>query len=218
MSHDRSPIDLSGQIFERLTVIRRVKHATSPKAHWLCRCICGTTIIARASRLKTGATKSCGCYQREAVGKRFSTHGGTKIPGYTSWNKMLYRCYKPTSKDFADYGGRGITVCEEWRTSFMQFLADMGPRPTPQHTVDRKDNEGPYSKENCYWATRLEQMNNTRKNHFLSFDGKSQTIAQWARELGISSGVIDARLRRSHWSVERTLTTPVHRQHAVLHR
>jgi hypothetical protein len=120
---------------------------------------------------------------------------------------MKTRCYNPKATNFADYGGRGITVCDRWRGSFMAFIADMGPRPSPLHTLDRNENSKGYSPDNCRWATGKEQSRNKRNNVFLTFKGRSLTIAAWAEETGISVGRICARLRQG-WPVERILTTP----------
>jgi hypothetical protein len=120
---------------------------------------------------------------------------------------MKGRCHNPRIPNWADYGGRGITVCERW-FSYANFLADMGRRPTRYHSLDRINNEGPYAPENCRWATRREQSGNMRKNVFLTWNGKTQIIADWNRELGFAEGIITTRLRCG-WSPERIFTTPV---------
>lgn len=134
-------------------------------------------------------------------------HGESRSVEYGIWQGMLERCYRPGSQAYANYGGRGITVCDRWRSSFEAFLADMGRRPSPDHSVDRKDNDGPYSPDNCRWATQVEQANNTRANHLVTAHGRTQTIAQWARELGIGWNAIGERLKAG-WSPEEAVSTP----------
>ncbi|MGY8988455.1 MAG: hypothetical protein ACKVG7_07840, partial [Flavobacteriales bacterium] len=106
------------------------------------------------------------------------------------------------------YGGRGISVCDRWRDSFENFLADMGERPSNEHSIDRKDNDGNYEPDNCRWATKKEQGRNRRSNRILTFNNKTQTLIEWSEELGISSAVIRQRIKASGWSIEEALTTP----------
>jgi hypothetical protein len=124
---------------------------------------------------------------------------------------MRSRCLNPSDQNFANYGGRGITVCERWR-SFEAFLADMGERP-PGHSVERKDNDGPYSPENCVWATRVEQANNSRRNLRVAFQGETLTATQWARRFGLRPQVVRWRLHRG-WPIERALAEPSPRRAA----
>lgn len=127
-------------------------------------------------------------------------------PLYDTWAEMLQRCGNPKKQNYARYGGRGITVCERWR-SFEAFEADMSPRPLGG-TLDRVDNDGDYSPENCRWATMREQSRNKRTNRVLTLDGRSQTVADWAEEVGIPSSIIRQRIDRSGWSVRDALTRP----------
>lgn len=124
---------------------------------------------------------------------------------------MRQRCNNPEVRAYPRYGGRGIAVCARW-LSFANFLADMGPRPTPAHTVERIDNNGPYAPENCRWADRTEQANNTRKNRHLTLNGATRTLAEWSRATGIGTHTIGARIDRLGWSVEMALTTPTRRR------
>lgn len=197
--------DLVGQVFGRLTVIERAENYHRKFSRYLCRCECGRTLTVPGGHLRTSHTRSCGCI----VNRRGTFGLSKKISEYNIWAFMIQRCLNPANPAFADYGGRGITVCERWRESLANFLSDMGPRPGPRYSIDRLDNNGPYAPENCRWATRIEQNNNTRTNRMLSFNGKTQTMAQWARELGIQKTTLHARFNLYGWSVERALTTPV---------
>jgi hypothetical protein len=120
---------------------------------------------------------------------------------------MIRRCCNPWRKDFERYGGRGITVCEAWRHSFAAFLADMGPRPSPEYSIERRQNDGPYSPENCYWGTRKEQCRNRRSSTVLTLNGVGRTLAEWVELTGIHHSTISMRIRCG-WSVEKALTTP----------
>ncbi len=127
---------------------------------------------------------------------------------YLVWYAMLGRCYNPKDSRYSDWGGRGIEVCDQWRQSFDTFSKDMGPRPTRKHSIDRIDNHGPYSPENCRWATGLQQGANRRNNQLLTLNGKTQHLHAWSRELGIPRCRLTMRLRRG-WTVERALTAPL---------
>jgi hypothetical protein len=137
------------------------------------------------------------------------SHGQAKTAVYRAWGHILNRCMNPKNQAYPRYGARGITVCERW-FSFENFFADMGPKPSPQHSIDRIDNDGPYSPENCRWATWIEQQNNRRGTRPLTFNGATHTVADWVRITGLSRRCIDERLKRG-WSVERTLSQPSQR-------
>jgi hypothetical protein len=173
------------------------------KRRWRCVCTCGTEKIVHEHHLRDGASKSCGCLVREVTKAAKTIHGMHGTPTYHSWNAMRARCERPTNNRFADYGARGIAVCERWRSSFSNFLADMGVCP-PGMSIERMDNDGNYEPGNCRWATDMEQANNSRHNHILEHAGRSQSCTAWARELGINVKAIYARLRRGD-SVERAL-------------
>jgi hypothetical protein len=138
----------------------------------------------------------------------YSAAGSVNRVEFEVWRQMLRRCYASSYCSFAHYGARGIVVSERWRESFANFLSDMGGRP-PGCTLDRIDNDGPYSAENCRWATWTEQQNNKRNNVRIKFRGRTLTVREWERELGFSNGTIKARLGKHGWSPERALSTPV---------
>lgn len=150
--------NLSGQKFNHLRIIKFSHTDSRRQSYWLCLCDCGNKHIVRSDGLKNGGTKSCGCL----FIKVHTIHGMTKTPEYGSWNRMRHRCYFTTDKSYKDYGGRGITVCERWKTNFKNFFDDMGLRPSPKHTIDRINNNGNYEPTNCKWSTRSEQMRNKR--------------------------------------------------------
>lgn len=154
-------IDLTGSRFGRLTVMRRAGNASTGDAQWLCICDCGETVTVRGTRLRSGESRSCSCLQKEIVSSRNSTHRLSKSPEYRSWSSMIARCENPKYHHYHRYGGRGITICDRWRDSFESFLADMGPRPSLSHSIDRyPDNDGNYEPGNCRWATPAEQRHN----------------------------------------------------------
>lgn len=163
---------------------------------WRYICDCGNVGVVDIGNFK--ATKSCGCLRREMTIARNTTHGlgraEDRPPEYESWSGIIQRCTNPKRDNFKYYGGRGITVCDRW-LKFENFLADMGYKPSPAHSIERRDNDGPYDKDNCYWATRLEQGRNKRNNRWYLLDGERKTLAECARELGVSRDTAAKRLQ-----------------------
>lgn len=188
--------DLTNLTFERLTVTASSGKDEHGHIRWSCRCRCGNEIVVRSGSLLSGATKSCGCLQKEATSKAVTgmvrpkviTHGMSGSSEYHIWQSMKERCYNRACREFQYYGERGIAMCSEWKESFEAFYRDMGPRPSTDHTIDREDNEVGYLKENCRWVTWEEQANNRRNNIYYEFDGEKRTLAQWCRELRINYG------------------------------
>lgn len=204
-------IDESGKRYGRWLILDYAgTHPTNPNAGamWNARCDCGTLRVICRTNFAYGGSTSCGCLQREKCSARRTTHGRTKSPEYSAWRSMRCRCHNPDYFGYKNYGARGIVVCERWRDSFENFLADMGERPSPDHSLDRNDNSGPYSPENCVWATAREQINNRRNTRFLTLDGVTKPLTEWARDLNISRQTIASRIRYG-WPVERILTATV---------
>lgn len=205
--------DLSGRRFYWVTIIGRAQRRSKKAAYWICRCDCGKTFEASTTNLTHGRQKSCGCYRAFSMSLRQKVHGHAattgrgQTPEYDAWSAMVRRCYDPKTTQFPNYGGRGIRVCDEWRHDFSAFLAYLGPRPSPRHSLDRINNDGYYEPGNVRWATLKEQGNNTRRNRLVAFQGREQSVTQWAEEYGRSPQLVFNRLALG-WSIERALTTP----------
>lgn len=203
-------LDLTDKIFDRWTVVSfafiKLTSGGNPVTYWHCRCVCGTERAVVSGNLVKRLTHSCGCWNSEQA--RARGNGSTQNPLYHIWGSMIDRCENPHGESFQWYGARGITVCERWRRSFHTFADDMGVKPSPQHSLERLNNNGPYSPENCVWATAKQQGRNKRNNHFLTFQGKTQPMSAWAEETGISYFVLRSRIHNK-WSDEDALTIPV---------
>lgn len=195
--------NLVGQQFGHLIVIERADKKKNGMAFWICRCDCGnTTKPIRTADLKNGKTKSCGCLQSR------TTHGMSYSRIYQIWADMKHRCSNAHNKNYKHYGGRGITVCEEWQNSFEAFYEwAMSHGYADNLTIDRIDGNSSYCPENCRWSTFKVQENNTRRNHYITYNGKTQTMKQWADEIGINYITLSSRINTHHWSVEKALTT-----------
>ncbi len=200
--------DLTGQRFGRLVVIKAAGLNQYGNCMWFCQCDCGGEATTREIYLTNGHTKSCGCVAKEKVKARCTTHGASKrghrAPEYRSWEAMKRRCFNAKDPKYPKYGARGITVCDQWRTSYETFLADMGPKPSPKHTLDREDNDGSYEPGNCRWATPIVQMNNQSKTIKLTVGDRTQSLADWARERGMKQSTIRDRVK-SGWPPARAL-------------
>lgn len=183
-----------GKKFNKLTAIKFVemrRYRGCGMQIWEFQCDCGNTTTTTLNAAKSGTTKSCGCVVR--------THGLSKTSIYGIWCTMIQRCTNPRVKRFSDYGGRGIKVCPKW-TRFSGFLKDMGAGYRKGLTVERIDNDGPYSPENCRWATRFEQNQNTRSSRRITFNGETLNLTTWARRIGITHSALIRRLK--YWKFE----------------
>lgn len=188
-------IDLTGHVFGRLTVIERAP-STNHHAAWRCLCTCSRETVVNSDSLRGGLTRSCGCLKNEPAHNR--THGMASTPEYHAWANMRSRCVNTSDKAYANYGGRGIFVCDRWLDSFENFYADMGKRPSARHSLDRIDNDGPYAPENCRWATKKKQQSNRRNNIFITHGGETMTLAEWAVITGISDETIRYRIKAGY--------------------
>lgn len=200
--------DLSGKRFGRLTVLSLAeKPDTSKDAHkwWSCKCDCGNVCVVSGANLGR-STLSCGCIKKESkpVTHGFASHRQySKL--YHTWNAIKYRCNNPKSKDFANYGERGISICTEWENDFLAFYKwAMQNGYSPELTIDRIDNNGNYCPENCRWVTTATQNTNKRNAVLLSYNGKTMCCAEWERELGLNRNTVLQRYHRG-WNVEECL-------------
>ena len=201
----RHSSDFSLKDIGRLIAIGPVGLDKSMNVKWLCVCHCGKTVIKTTNKFYKNSHHSCGCINHkkshgEAIRKNRSII-------YTIWKGIISRCYYPKHKRFKDYGGRGITVDPRWRYSFSDFFKDMGDAPLG-HTLDRIDNDGPYSPQNCRWSTYKDQANNRRNNTIITFNGKHATLSEWAQITGIGRSTIAYRIKKG-WEIEKALQTPV---------
>jgi len=200
--------DLTGHKFTRLTVLgldtSRVVKGTR---HWECVCECNVIVSVSTSALLGEETHSCGCYGRERVIEANTTHGMTGTAIYRIYRGMLNRCYWPSSKSYHRYGGRGIFVCDRWRESFENFYEDMGD-PPPKHSLDRRDNDGPYSPENCRWSTAKEQGRNKSDTAWVEYRGERVKRIELTDRYGVDPTTFRQRLDNG-WDVELALTPPV---------
>lgn len=213
---------LCGRRFGRLVVTdlaARRQHGAQLYWYWECSCDCGAAVEIQHNSLMSGKTQSCGCLARQVVSFRNTKHGKSGTLEYDVWYGIVARCTRPTHFAFKDYGGRGIILCEGWGT-FTAFSTDIGERPTPDHTIDRIDNDGGYWCGHCEqciangwpmnwrWATRKEQSLNRRNTRYVEADGERLRLDQWAERLNTTVAQINTRLKRG-WPEDKAVTIPV---------
>jgi hypothetical protein len=210
VSRGSKPIeDLTGMVFARLKVLSYAgRTGKRQDVSWHCICECGTSVVVRGAKLKSGWTKSCGCYKVDKARADSTTHQLAHLPEHASWSSMIQRCENPNCDDYKRYGGRGISVCKRWRASFMSFLEDMGRRPSSAMTLEREDVNGNYEPGNCVWATRKAQNRNRRSNRMIWFNGLELCVSEWAERLNMPAQAIINRINDG-WTVERALTAPL---------
>lgn len=214
-SGKRQSRNLLGMTFGRWKVIAKSDPSKYGNSKWLCQCKCGSDPKSVLGyNLYNGISKSCGCLSREVTSRRSITHGHSPcreqhIPEYDVWRAMKGRCLNTRRLDYPRYGGRGITVCDRWRESFEAFLADMGPRPSADHQIERKNNDLGYSPENCIWTTRTRQARNRRDNSRFEYLGKMLCMAELLElsECKVGQTCLWKRLQKG-WPVSLALATP----------
>ena len=202
--------DLTGMRFGKLTAVRKCGINKYRNIYWECKCECGNTVIVRGNELKSENTKSCGCliYERKNI-----KHGMRNTRLYCIWSGMKSRCYTKTNPAYNRYGGRGISMCEEWNRNFMAFYNwAMDNGYTEGLSIDRIDVNGNYEPYNCRWVTAKEQSDNKRCNILITIGNETLNLQQWCDKIGIKRSTVNTRVRMCGWSYERALTTPV-REH-----
>lgn len=201
--------NLVGQKFHRLTVLEFAEMINGDSYFW-CECECGNRKKIRGYELTNGGIKSCGCLLIEWLREAKKKHGMSRTVEYRTYGRMLERCNNPNHSNYFNYGGRGIFVCDRWqgKDGFTNFFSDMGQRPGKGYSIDRIDNNGPYSPDNCRWVTQKEQNSNYRQNLNIEIDGIIKNATAWAETYGISRDVIYNRIQKG-WDARRAVITPV---------
>jgi hypothetical protein len=208
------PFDLErGAKYARLTAVEPCTLKSGRKG-WVLQCECGGRLELRARSVVLGKTRSCGCLRAEVSAERMTTHGrGSARPGrkditYSTWCSIKKRCSAKSGPSYRDYVQRGITVCVRWADSFEAFVEDVGLRPSKAHTIERKDNDAGYFKENCRWATKSEQARNRRSNRLVTVDGVTKSLAEWCELTGVSQHDAGQRLNKLGWDEKSAVTVP----------
>ncbi len=183
--------DLTGKKYGKLIAIRSIGKNKWGIYKWLCQCDCGKITVLDINSF--GKVKSCGCLLNSR--NRMSV---LHKEYYNIYSAMIQRCYNLNNRSYKRYGARGIKVCDRWLNSFENFFVDMGEKPSSEHSIDRIDNNGDYTPQNCRWATRKEQAQNTRRSRKLTFDGKTKTMSEWARQLKISRQCLQQRMKQGY--------------------
>lgn len=203
--------DLTGRRFGRLVVVSREMRALPSGKRmgvWLCRCDCGTEKTITTDSLVRGTTRSCGCLHKDVVTK----HGLYLDPLYKSWNNIRHRICNPLDRDYHRYGGRGLSIEPEWATDFASFrswvLTHLGPKPSPQHSIDRIENDLGYMKGNLRWATPVVQQNNKRSNRLITWNGETLNLTQWCSRLGLNYNAVRMRIIVMKWPIDLAFTVP----------
>lgn len=188
--------------------IKKQKRGRTVLCH--CRCDCGVEKVIAFGSIVYRGQKSCGCQKSKQSIERFTTHGLSRSRIYSIWQNMRNRCHNPRVKSFADYGARGITVCDRWH-KFANFIEDMGHPPSEFHTIERKNCELGYFPKNCEWILRCFQNRNRRDNRRIEFNGQTKTLAEWCDITGLKRSTLQARVARG-LTPEQALTLPLRRR------
>lgn len=210
MAETNFAIDMVGRKYGKLVVLRENGRSHNRSVKWECICDCGKVVTVDGTSLRNGHTTSCGCNRYRKLNKYSIIHKRL----YQIWASMKDRCSNPNNSNYKWYGGKGISVCDEWKNNFETFYnwsiengyiedAERG-----LYTIDRIDTEGDYAPSNCRWVDTKKQSRNKTNNHYLTYNGVTKTLTDWADEVGILATTIDSRIRKHGWSVEKALTTP----------
>lgn len=197
--------DITNQRFGRLVAISRRSVVTDKgrqRSLWFCRCDCGGSTEVDLGNLRNGHVKSCGCLAKEHARQLNLTHGLSHTPEFGVWSNMIQRCTNPNNQAAHNYGLRGISVCPRWMDSFEAFYVDMGPRPSDQHSIERRDVDGNYEPSNCYWATADIQASNRRNALRVTYRGRSVTLMELSKESGVPYGKLLDRIQRYGYTAE----------------
>lgn len=209
--------DLTNQRFGKLVVIKEVGRNKDNRVIWLCKCDCGKYHETLGKYLLSGETTSCGCRRTQILlneAERLKTHGLTNTRIHNIWLAMKGRCNNPNNSSYKNYGGRGIKVCEEWNDFITFYNWSMNNGYDDSLTIDRINVDGNYEPQNCTWADSITQANNTRRNHYLTYNGETKTMSEWARCKNMTYSTLRARINSYGWSVKEALETPV-RKHVI---
>lgn len=204
-------VDHTGRRVGRVVALGPIERKKYGKFHsiiWLCKCDCGNLTRAQSNHLAKGKHRSCGCWRLERASEANLVHGASGTPEWHTWRGLKQRCMNRSHKAYHRYGGRGISVCLRWVDSFENFLADMGKKPSHAHELDRIDNDGPYSQENCRWVLRSVNNRNRSTTRMLTVAGRTRKVLEWAEDLGISCNTLRARLDDG-WSPEDAVSVPL---------
>lgn len=187
------PIDMTGKKYGNSIAIRHVGKCSGRQYTWLFACDCGKEFVAVGCEVRRGSINECPSCAAQRKLNSVTTHGKTNSPEYAIWTAMKSRCHNQNTIHYADYGGRGIKVCDRWKNSFENFFFDMGCKPDGM-TIDRINNDGDYDPKNCKWASRLDQSNNKRNNRIITINGESMTLSQWSKKCKVGESTIRKRL------------------------
>lgn len=213
--------DLTGQRFGRLVVLGPIGHDSGGKIMWECLCDCQNIVVVQGGNLRQKFTQSCGCLHKNMMSRKFKTHGMAGSPLYRIWQNIIERCFKPTNESYKNYGGRGITICDEWRHDFQAFydhVSKLEHYGENGYSIDRINNlTGNYEPGNLRFATATEQSRNRRTNHMITYEGETKCLSDWTDSTGIHKPTIYRRIKQQGWSMDRALNeTPKPNKRGIL--